>query len=289
MMERFIIVLIGGIGVGCMYGFVGLTFSAIFNCSKILNFALGDMAMLGALVGSALIFSGALPLPVGLLVVVAVPVAVGLAVNYIFAEPMIKRKASLAMTMMATVAAGFIISSITGLITNYSFFPTKLIFGSDPIILGLARISPQNVVIIITTLVLTLAYWLFLNKTRLGMGVKIAGFDADMAKLVGVNLSMVRLIAWLISGIITGLVGFLLAPLGLASAQMGFDLVFFGFIAAILGGLGNPLGALVGGLILGVTSSLFAAYVSGGYVQLVVFTMLLILLAVKPEGVLRSQ
>jgi len=288
-MELFVITLTTGLCVGIIYGLVGLSFTAIFNVSKVINFSQGSLAMLGAFVGHLLVFNAKVPLPLGIVLCMAIPAICGMGVNQFFAEPLLKRHVSEVTIFLATLAGALIIEGLIGGYTSFAYFKTKLVFGKEPITLGMVMISRQYVAIIIAAAVLCSGYWFLLNKTKIGLGIKATGIDPDMASLAGIRLSRIRMVAWIVSAGITGVAGFLVAPLIYATPLMGLPTVVDGFIAAIVGGFGNPLAAMLGGVILGLLRQFFTGYVSAGLGDLFVFIALLITLAFRPHGIIRVR
>ena len=288
-MEFFIATLVAGLSIGSIYGFIGLSFTAIFNASQVINFAQGELAMLGAFAGSILLFSGAVPLPLGIVGIVALPIAVGIGINFIFSEPLVKHKAPIISPILATLGASLILSGSIGAYTDFSFFKTRFIFGIDPLDLGFCKLSTQYAAIIISVTVLGVGYWVLLNKTRIGLAFKAVGIDDDMASLVGIKLKQVRLYAWCISSFMSGVAGFLVAPLILPSALMGLPLMVNGFVAAVFGGFGKPGAAILGGVVLGLLTQFFTGYISAGFGELLVFFALIVILAFRPQGILGEK
>jgi branched-chain amino acid transport system permease protein len=120
----------------------------------------------------------------------------------------------------------------------------------------------------------------------MGLGIRATGTDAYMAALAGMKLTRTRMLAWALSAGITGIAGFLVAPLMLSSPLMGLPVVVNGFIAAIIGGFGNPLAAVVGGVVLGLLIQFFTGYISAGFGELLVFIALILVLAFRPQGIM---
>jgi branched-chain amino acid transport system permease protein len=218
--------------------------------------------------------------------VILLPIVAGLFMNRVFAEPLVRRKAPVISSVLATLAAAMIISGVIGLITKFQYFKTGLIFGTKPVVWGSFTISPQYIAIIVSVVGLAFGYWFFLNKTHMGLGLQAAGIDPDMASQVGINMVRMRDLAWVVSSVIGGIAGFLAAPLLIASAVMGLPLVVYGFIGAVLGGFGYPLAALAGGIILGLCVQFFTAYVSPAHTDFLVFLALMVVCAYRPTGIL---
>jgi branched-chain amino acid transport system permease protein len=285
-MEFLVLTIVSGISIGSIWGLTGLAFTAIFNASRVINFGGGELAMMGAFAGSLLVFSGVVPLPIGLLGVLVLPVVTGVFINRVFVERLIRKKVPVISTVLITLAGALIVSGAVGIITKFQYFRTGFIFGTKPVVLGPIVISPQYIAIIISVVGLSFGYWFFLNRTHLGLGFRAAGIDPEMASQVGINMVLMRDLAWVVSSMIGGIAGFLAAALVIPSANMGLPLVVYGFIGAVLGGFGYPLASLAGGIILGLFVQFFTAYVSAAHTDLLVFVALLIICAYRPTGIL---
>lgn len=283
-MEYFILTLTTGISIGCTFGLVGLAFTAIFNASRVINFANGDLAVVGAFAASLFVFAGKIHPAIGFLVVLAFSVAAGLIINQLV-EPSVRRKAPIINSILITMGGGLIILGAIGVYTNFSYFQTASVFGIKPLIWGKFRISPQYTAIMIITTICAFSYWFFLNKTDLGLGTRALGINPDQASLVGINTTRYRAITWAISSAISGTAGFLIAPLIVPTPLMALPVVVNGFIAAVIGGFGNPLAAVSGGIVLGLLIQFSTAYVSAGNTQLIIFLILLAVLALRPTGI----
>jgi branched-chain amino acid transport system permease protein len=219
-MEYFSLTLISGIAMGCTYGLIALAFTAIFNASRVINFANGDLAVVGAFAASLFVFSGKISPALGFLGVLAFSVVAGLFVNEL-AEPTVQKKAPVINSILITMSGGLIVAGLIGIYTGFSYFQTGFLFGMSPIVLGKVRVSPQYAAIIVATAVLSFGYWWFLNKTYVGLSIRALGINADMANLVGINTRRNRALTWAISAAISGTAGFLIAPLITPTALMG--------------------------------------------------------------------
>jgi len=227
-----------------------------------------------------------MPAPIAVLLLLAVAIAGGLFVNQVFAEKLVRLKMPIVTTVLITLGGALIIGGLVGFFTNFMYFPTTSPFGTKSIPLGPVAISPSYAAVIGTTIVIAVGYWFLLNKTHLGLGLRALGINADMASLTGINPRLTRTLAWVIASAICGIAGFLALPIVLPSAIMGLPLVVYGFIAAVLGGFGYPFAALAGGLILGLVIQFITAYISAGVAEFLMFVLLLIVLMVRPAGIL---
>jgi len=288
-MELFIVTLIAGICTGVLYGLVGLSFVAIYNASRVINFSQGALGMIGGFIGSLFVFTREVSLPLGIILVIVIPIICALGMNSFLIESLVKRNVRGIKFILATLGSSFVIQGAIGWYTHFAWFKTSFVFGTKPLIWGLIRIPPQYVVILIATAILCTGYWLLLNRTKIGLGIRATGNDADMAALVGIKLKRTRMLAWCISAGITGIAGFLIAPLMLSSALMGLPIMLNGFIAAIIGGFGNPMAAVVGGIVLGSLIQFFTGYVSAGFGEMLVFITLILVLAFRPQGIMGAR
>jgi len=285
-MELFIVTTIAGLCTGILYGLVGLSFMAVYNVSKVINFSQGALSMMGGFVGYLLVFNEKVPLSLGILLVITVPIICALGINYFLAEPLVRRNVPAVTVMLATLGGTLVLEGAIGLYTRFSWFKTSFVFGMSPLTWGLVRISPQYLAILIATAVLCIGYWVLLNRTKIGLGIRATGTDTHMAALVGIKLTKTRMVAWCISAAISGVAGFLIAPLMLSSALMGLPVVVNGFIAAIIGGFGKPMAAVVGGIVLGLLMQFFTGYISAGFGEILVFISLIFVLAFRPQGIM---
>lgn len=287
-MELFLITLTAGVCTGVLYGLVGLGFMAVYNASKVVNFSQGALGMVGAFIGFLFVFNAKVPLLLGIVLCMVIPMVFAVGVNFFLAEPLVKRNYSPTIVMIATLGGTLVIEGIVGIYTNFAWFKTSFVFGSNAFSYGIFRISPHYIATLIITAILCVGYWFVLNKTKIGLGIRATGTDSYMAGLVGIKVGKTRMLAWAISAGITGVAGFLMAPLILSSAIMGLPVVVNGFIAAIIGGFGNPLAAVVGGIVLGLLTQFFSGYVSVGFGEFLVFVVLILILALRPEGIMGS-
>lgn len=279
-----------GLSLGAVYGLVGFSFTAIYNTSRIINFFQGEFVMVGAVLTSLAIQQLHLPISVTLLIVILIVGALALGLHRIIIEPLLARGASLIPLMFSTVAAGMVMGGAVGLLTNFSFQPSPPMLGGDqPWHIGDVLVVPQYVIVLLSTALLVLGYWYMLSKSIFGIALRAVGIDSTTACMMGIPRLSVIAFSFLVSGVIAGIGGFLLAPLVGVQSEMGFPLVIKGFIAAVLGGLGNPYGAIVGGFIIGLISILLAGYLNVGYADVVLFCVLLAVLLLRPHGIFGKE
>ena len=287
-MSDFLQLLVGAVTLGAIYALIALGFNLIFAASRLMNFAQGDLAMLGAMVGVTL--AGTLHLPFSLVVLAAV-VVVGLlflAFNLGVLRPLAKRNATLTSMVMATLALSMFLQGAAELIWGRLEQAVPSPVGSTPLLVGGIVIVPHYLVVVGTSAVAFLAMFVFFRRTLTGKALLATGFEPEAARLVGINpVSMVALTCFLGGGF-AALGGLIIGPITFAAPWMGLSLAVKGFAASMLGGLGSLPGALLGGLIVGLLETFGAGYVSSAYSDAIIFLALMLILFVRPAGLLGS-
>ena len=283
--------LIGGLTVGAIYALVALGFTIIYNVTGIINFAQGEFVMLGAL----LLYSFSdrtaglgLPLLLAVPLAIAATTVVGLALERFAIRP--SRSASIVALIIVTIGASLVLRGAAQLRWGKDALPVQAFSGSGVIPIGGAVVSRQSLWVLGATLVVMVLLYLFFNRTLLGRAVLACGLNRYGATLIGIDTRQMSLLSFGLSAALGALGGALISPISLANPEMGV-IGLKGFSAAVLGGLGSSPGAVLGGLILGVLEAFGTGYVSSAYKDAIAFVVLLVVLLVRPEGILgvRSQ
>ncbi|MBK8898490.1 MAG: branched-chain amino acid ABC transporter permease [Candidatus Competibacteraceae bacterium] len=281
MPEQVFQFLVAGITVGSLYALVGLGFALIYNASDVVNFAQGEFVMLGAMIAIALLSAG-LPLLLAAFVATALTVGVGVLLERFAVEP--AAGASVVTTIIITIGAAIFLRGVALLLWGKDFHSLPPFSGDDPIRLGGATLLPQSVWVLGVTIVLVALVRAFFNRTLLGKALLACAFNRSAAQAVGINVKMMLRLAYGLSAGLGALAGILIAPITFSSYEAGVMLGLKGFSAAIVGGIGNPMGAVAGGLLLGVLESLGAGLVSSGYKDAIAFLFVLMVLFFEPTG-----
>jgi branched-chain amino acid transport system permease protein len=282
-MDQLLQFVFSGLTVGAVYALVALGFTLIYNASDVINFAQGEFVMLGGMVTVFAVAAG-VPLPLAALGAIAVAVLTGLALHRLAIEP--ARGASAVTLIIITIGASILIRGLAQLAFDRQFHVLPAFSGEAPIrVLG-ASILPQSLWVLGGAGVIVLALWLFMERTLLGKAVRATAANRLAARLVGIDTTLVLAFAFGISGAIGAIAGILVTPITLTSFAVGTLLALKGFAAAMLGGMGNPVGAVVGGLALGLLESLAAGFISSTYKDAVAFLVILGVLFVLPQGLL---
>lgn len=278
-------ILVHGLGWASIYAVIAVGFSLIFSASKIINLAQGEFVMLGGLIGYTLyslrIPLGLIPLFSALLVGV-----VGVAMDKLAISP--ARGASATSLIIITIAISIILKSLAALIWGPSSFRIPGFFGSNFITLYGMLVDPQYLLImgVCAGSIVTLNF--FLKSTKLGRSLRACSMDPVGVRIVGVSPEKMRMLSFVISGGLAGLIGALIAPVFYASSEGGLNLGLKGFCAAVLGGMGSMPGAIAGGLIIGLSEA-FGASVASSYKDVIAPILMLIVLYIRPRGILGGR
>jgi branched-chain amino acid transport system permease protein len=270
-----------GLTVGAIYALVALGFTLIYKASDIINFAQGEFVMLGGMTTVFVALAG-VPLPLAALIAIIVTTAVGLALHRLAIEP--ARGASPVTLIMITIGASVFLRGVAQIVFDRRFHSLPPLFDADPIEFGGAAILPQSLVVLASATVIVTLLWLFIDRTLLGKAVIATAANRLAARLIGVDTRRIVDFSFAVSAAIGAIAGILITPIALTSYDVGTLLALKGFAAAMLGGIGSPLGAVVGGLLIGMIEALAAGYLSSNYKDAVAFLIILVVLVTIPQG-----
>ena len=280
-MPEFLQFLAAGLTVGAIYALVAVGFTLIYNASDVINFAQGEFVMLG---GMVTVFAAAagLPLPLAALLAVVVAVVVGLLLHKLAIEP--ARGASAVTLIIITIGASILLRGVAAIVFDKRFHSLPPFAGSDPWLVGGAAVLPQSFVVLAGTAAIVTALWVFMAHTLTGKALIATASNRLAARLVGINTDRIVGLSFAVSAGIGAIGGILVTPIALTSYDVGTLLALKGFAAAMLGGMGNPLGAIVGGLLVGLLEAFGAGYVSSAYKDAIAFLVILAVLFLMPQG-----
>jgi branched-chain amino acid transport system permease protein len=280
-MPEFVQFLISGLTVGAVYALVALGFTLVYNASDVVNFAQGEFVMLGGMVTVFLTAAG-VPLPLAAVLAVCVSVVVGLLLYWLAIEP--ARDASPVTLIIITIGASILLRGAAQIIFDKQFHKLPSISGDTPVHLLGATIQPQSFWVLGGTAAIVILLYVFLERTVLGKAVLATAANRLAARLVGINTATVMALAFGGSAAIGAVAGILITPITLTSYDVGTMLALKGFAAAMLGGMGNPLGAVAGGLLLGLLEAFGVGYISSTYKDAFAFIVILLVLFAMPQG-----
>jgi branched-chain amino acid transport system permease protein len=295
-MGTFIQQLINGLTVGGIFALIALGYTMVYGVMRLINFAHGDLCILGAFIGLTTLTSaaggghpGAGLLLLAFVVSIIVIAVAGVALERIAYRPL--RKADRLAAVVSALGASMMIENGIMLIwgPQVHVFPSNLLPATTWHLAG-ATISFVQVMIILASLVLMIALYLFVNHTRFGTAIRAAAIDQDAARLMGINVNRVIASVFII-GPALGAIGGLFIGIYYREAYftMGWTYGLYAFIAAILGGIGNIPGAMLGGVLLGLFNAFAAGYVSSSWQDAITFGLLIVILLVRPTGLLGER
>jgi branched-chain amino acid transport system permease protein len=282
-MPEFLQFLFSGLTVGAIYALVALGFTLIYNASDVINFAQGEFVMLGGMV-TFFAHAAGVPLPLAALLAIIVATAVGLALHQFAIEP--ARGASAVTLIIITIGASIFLRGVAAIVFDKNFHSLAPLAGGEPWIIGGAALLPQSIIVLIGAGAIVVALWAFMTMTLTGKALVATAANRLAARLVGINTSALVGLAFAVSAAIGAIGGILMTPITLTSYDVGTLLALKGFAAAMLGGMGNPLGAVIGGLIVGLLEAFSAGHLSSSYKDAVAFLVILGVLFVMPHGLL---
>jgi len=278
--------LVSGISQGCVYGLIALGFVLIYKATEMVNFAQGDMMMLGAYVAFTYINLLGLPFFWGFLATVMTMALIGMFIERALLRPMIGEPPFA--VLMITIGLGFILRAVAGAVWGND---TKAI--SNPFVGGVVRLGEvsigyENLAIIGGTVILCALLFSFFRFTRLGIAMQAVSQNQLAAYYVGIPVKRIYSLVWAMSAAIAATAGILVAPVSLVEPVMGF-IGIKAFAAAIVGGFGSLPGAIVGGLLVGVVEQFAGLYLPTGFAETSAYVILLLMLFVRPEGIFSTM
>jgi branched-chain amino acid transport system permease protein len=280
-MAAFLQFTFSGLTVGAVYALVAIGFTLIYNASDVVNFAQGEFVMLGGMITIFLGYAG-VPLPFAAVLAVFITTMVGLALYRFGIAP--ARDASAVALIIITIGASIFLRGMAEIIFDKRFHSLPALFGNDPIRIGGASILPQTVVVLASVLLIVSLLWAFIGRTLYGKAVVAISSNRMAATLVGINTRTIVGACFAISASIGAIAGVLITPITLTSYNAGTLLALKGFAAIMLGGIGSAVGAVVGGMLLGLFEAFAAGYLSASYKDAVAFVVILAVLFAMPQG-----
>jgi branched-chain amino acid transport system permease protein len=297
MFEAILQAVISGLAVGGAYALVALGFSVTFTTTRTLNFSHGDVVSSGAFVGaSLLLLSAGLPITaesfgtkipdstsqlLALGLAVLATGVVGLLVFMLGIRPFASRPGM--SWIMSTIGFGVLVQAILLAIWGPKPLAVPSPVGDEVIRAFNVGVRPQEVLMLVVTLVVMFGFDAVMNRTMVGKAMRAVAHSSGTASLMGINVKAMMVGAFVLSSAMAGLAGFLLAPIAQASLFMGLAVGLKGFSGAMVGGLSNPRGCAIGALLLGVLESLVNLW-SAQWRDVAVFALVIVVLAVRPSG-----
>jgi len=281
-MLDFVQQLVSGIALGCVYGLIALGFVLVYKATEVVNFAQGDLMMLGGFF--AFTFIGILGLNywIGFAAAVAAMALFGMLAERVVVRPILGYPQF--SIIMATIGLGYFLRSVVGMIWGTDDFTIETPFSHGVLRIGSLVLADDKLSVIAATIILCALLYLFFNRTTLGTAMRASSENMLAAYYMGIPVKRVVSIVWAISAAVATCAGVLLAPITFINSNVGLVLGLKAFPAAVLGGFGSIPGAVVGGVLIGVIESMAGFYLAQGWKDVAPYIVLLVVLLLKPEG-----
>lgn len=297
-MELFVQQLINGLTIGGFYALVALGYTMVYGVLKLINFAHGDLFMWGAYLGwfgltvvfAALVKTGLLSIVPAVVLLLLTIGIVGVTLERVAYRPL-RRSGRLA-PVISALGVAFILQSVARNVwgASYKVYPPELLPVGGIALVGDVRLSYVQLSVLVASVVLMLALYAFVQNTRVGTAMRAVSLDHDTSRLMGVNVDRIISLVFFIGPALGGLAGMMVGLYyGSFDFTLGWSFGLKAFIAAILGGIGNIPGAMVGGYLLGIIETLGSGYISPQWKDVIAYLILIVILIVRPTGLLGER
>ncbi|GAB1383295.1 MAG TPA: branched-chain amino acid ABC transporter permease [Ottowia sp.] len=280
---QFVQLVISGVALGCIYGLIALGFVLIYKATETVNFAQGELMMLGAFCGLAGATLLGFPFWVSVLATLAAMAVIGVLTERLVIRPILGQPAF--SIVMLTIGIGYVargaITMIPGIGTETHTLPVP--YKDEVLKLGELVLSAEQLVVIGVTAVLCALLYALFRFSKLGIAMQATSQNQLAAYYMGIPVKRLNGLVWGLAAVVAAIAGLLLAPITFVYANMGF-IGLKAFPAAVVGGFGSLPGAIVGGLIIGVVESLSGFYLPEGFKDTAAYIVVLVMLMVKPNG-----
>ena len=287
-MATFFQLLVSGIGMGCIYCLVAIEYTLIWNASGLVNFSHDKFIMLGAYVfAGSMIMKLGLPVPIAIILALVVMALFGAVVAAGVFRPLSNMDSNI-YAVMGTIMLAKIIGEVARLIWGPAPFNLPEFIKGSFNIAGIS-IPRVHVVIIFVTIIVLIAIDTLFRRTKMGKAMRCVAQDSTAASLMGINVRQNILVTVALSAVICGIIGILIIPVFNVSLGMAGMIGLKGFSSGIVGGFGSMPGAIIGGLLIGITESLYSGIGPTVYRDVVAFVLMIVFLLVKPTGLMNKS
>lgn len=277
--------LINGLRTGSIYALIALGYTMVYGIAKMINFAHGDVIMVGAY--SLYVFTAVLKLPAAAAIILTIIVCavLGIIIEKVAYKPL--RKAQPLAVLITAIGVSFFLQNLSLLIFKATPIPFGSVIKMPSVTIGGIHISGITIVTMVVTTISMIALTLFINKTKAGRAMRAVSEDKGAASLMGISVNRTISLTFAIGSALAAVAGILyICQYESLSPTLGAMPGIKAFVAAVLGGIGSVPGAMLGGIILGIIESLSKAYISTQLADAIVFGVLVLVLLVKPSGLL---
>jgi branched-chain amino acid transport system permease protein len=274
------------VSLGAVYALVAHGYNITFWTLRVVNFGHGSFLMMAVMVALAIVKAG-LPLWLAILAGLALSAAMGWLLELVAVRPLVRARMGMGW-VVSTLGAGIVLQAIATETwgTQTKAFPAIIFESTDYVKLAGVQLSAQLLMAFAAAILVMVLFEAFFRFTLLGRAMMATAVDPDCARTMGIDTRWMISFAFVLSGLLAGLAGILIAPFTGIDPAFGLELMIKGFVAAVVGGMGSSIGALVGGIFVGLLELLVGGYISSAARNGVVFSFLIVVLAVRPQGLL---
>ncbi len=285
---NFLSNLISGLSLGSIYALIALGYTMVYGIAKMLNFAHGDVIMVGAFTVIVAVNSVGLPAVAGILVSVLICVVMGVLIERIAYKPL--RSSPSLSVLITAIGVSYFLQSLALLIFGSTQKSFPKVFTMEPMHFGELTVKGESVETLAVTFIIMVALTLFINKTKMGKAMRAVSEDREAAELMGISVNRTITVTFAIGSALASVAGlFFGATYGFIGPYSGSMPGIKAFVAAVFGGIGSIPGAMLGGILLGVIENLAKAYISTELSDAIVFGVLVLVLCLKPTGLLGKK
>ena len=286
----FISNLINGISLGSVYAIIALGYTMVYGIAKMLNFAHGDVIMVGAYMSYCATAYLGLPAWVSVIIAMIVCTLLGVVIEAAAYKPL--RKAGSLAVLITAIGVSYLLQNVALLIwgSNPKAFTSIVPFGAIKLFDGELTITPESILTVISCVIIMIALTVFTKKSKMGKGMRAVSEDKDAAELMGINVNVTISATFAIGSALAAIAGVLLcSAYPTLQPTTGSMPGIKAFTAAVFGGIGSIPGAMLGGSLLGIIEIFSKSYISTALSDAIVFAVLIVVLLVKPTGILGKK
>lgn len=284
MLNQLLQLTVAGVAQGCVYALVALGFVLIYKATETVNFAQGDLMMLGAFFALTASVSMGWPYWATILFAIAVMAVVGMLLEKLVLRPVLGQPAFT--VVMITIGVGYVLRGVVTMMPGWGSdtFTLPTPFSEGVLKLGPVILAVQQLAVIAMTIALCIVLYFFFRYAKLGVAMQATSQNQLAAAYMGIPVRRVNMLVWGLSAGVATFAGILLAPVTFVHSNMGF-IGLKAFPAAVVGGFGSVPGAIVGGLIIGIVEALAGFYLPEGFKDVAAYVVVLVVLLIKPSGI----
>lgn len=280
---------VSGIVLGCIYGIVALGYSLIYKASGLMSFVQGDLMTVGAYLGITFYSYMKLPFPLSIILIGVIMFFLGMGIERGVIRRLRRKGVEPIYVVLATIAISFIIQNGCQKVWGPVMLNFPSIFKTSTIQLFGRNFQTESVFTVIASFIIMAVLQFFMKKTKAGTAMRASAMDPVAAKACGINVNITTGLTWGCAGCTAALAGVLMGPLYGVFSTLGSQIGTKGFAAAVIGGYGNFIGSIVGGLILGLLEILTSGYISSNYRDIISYTVLILFLFIRPWGLFNER